>query len=536
MTQEARMRCQQVTRYLSAFGDGELPEPLHTRVALHVAECAQCTGRLASYRQLDGLLAGLDVTHPSPHVFENVQLATQAQADPEAVRESLRRERRGEVLRRRLAAVRAPSHEPIPLPSIPTNRRSRVLAGSLSALAVLLLISLAAVAFDRMHVARSVSNVTTPTTQEAGVSVLAQTRDRVNAAQKQLSFIPVLPRYLPAGAHIASVTATPVATGSTSASSYLDITWTFVSGIVCQVHLREAPTALHWPGDSPATADATLSWQLPGSPPWRPLNPLSGSGQPTVGQERVGFTIALDVQPCDVGDSTGDDIAVLRITSLSMDAPYEPMVLASNNGDGQVLHWTEVITIAGGAVLYTRDVYVSADGTDEAIVIRDANRSEISKTIILGSRALQLDPRNARYFSGAATMVGGRAASPSDQVLEIFDAAGSLASQGYLWNLGLTTYDKRQVMAFALVSELTPATAYVSATTSQVTAVQVTLGLPEQPGGPDAQPVFADTPCGTFTLIEYLQQAPTGTFSVVPPRNYVQTGTPLLAPTCSSAG
>lgn len=533
---ESRMRCHQVVQYLSALADGELAEPLRSRVALHVAECADCTARLADFRQIDTLLAGMPATRPSPRVFENIQLAIQAEADPQAVREPLSHARRTDVLRRRLAAVRAPARAPAPLPAQRSGPRARVLAGALPALAAVLLIGLALFGFERVRQPTVPRNVL-EATPVASLAALQQANEQVVSVRKQLSFVPALPSYLPAGAQIGAVTTTPMHASGAVAGTYLDVTWTYTTGTVCRVHLREAPTALGWQGYAQAGTDAALSWQLPNSQPWRPLNVLSGSSQPAVGQMRTSFSIALDVRPCPGPDDTQSAIAILRLISLSIDAPYRPpveLIPIPGNGAGLVLHWIAVVSGTGGQVRFRQEVYTTADSSEQELSITEGN-ALVSQTAIHGQQALQLDPAHAQYFVGTASAVGGPVAAPNFTALRLFYEANTLEEQGYLWNLGPSTYGGARVLAFALVDGRSPALAYVDPTTDEVMAVTVSVGSVTQPGGPDAQPWFV-APCGSYVLIEYLAHAPANSFSMTPPKTYTQTTTPLTPPTCPSGG
>ena len=82
MTKQSHMRCHEATRYLSAFADGELAEPLRSLVGAHVADCQRCAAEVARVRQTDVLLRAIPRTAPSPRVFHDVLDAIQAEADP----------------------------------------------------------------------------------------------------------------------------------------------------------------------------------------------------------------------------------------------------------------------------------------------------------------------------------------------------------------------------------------------------------------------------------------------------------------------
>jgi hypothetical protein len=534
MSAQSPLRCHDAAPYLSAFADGELAEPLRTQIAAHLATCESCAATVASYRGIDALLGALPASRPSASVFENVQSAIEAQADPRAVRESLRRARRSSVLQRRLTVVGAPTYTPPSVSRRPATRRSRVLAAAVPTIAALVLIGLTLIAFSRARPHPNGPLATNTTPAPAG-TVLQRTQQAIAAKQSELTFKPVLPRYLPSGAALGPVTVSYAASGNQQPQqAYLDVTWNVSSGAVCQIHLREAPGALGWVGYAPGGVNALLFWQLPSAQPWRPLNVQQTSERPAVGQSRGTFSIALDVAPCAAADTSGDDIAALRIISLSMDALYTPLSITPNSGAGHVLHYAEVGTDAKGAVLFRREVYTTADQAQQRIETFAPDGTHLSATIIQGDQAIQLNYATQQAFSGPVSAVGGPAPLPSTRAMRIFFSATSFIYQGELWNLGPGTYQGAQVYTLALVNGPQPATVYVDLTSHQVIAVRLTTTDATQPGGPSAEPLFPASTCGNYTFIEYLAQAPGGAFSQQAPTGFQAGGTALSPPACPS--
>jgi hypothetical protein len=533
MSAQPPMRCHDAAPYLSAFADVELAEPLAAQIATHIATCEPCAAKVARSRQLDALLGTLPASRPSASVFENVQSAIQAQADPQAVRESLRR--RSTAPRRRLTIVGAPTFTPPPLPRTATTRRSRVLAATIPTVAALLLISLTLIAFSQARQRPTDPLAGNPTSTPAPVgTVLQRSQQAVAALQSELSFKAVLPRYLPEGAKLGPVTISYAETqGQQPNQAYLDVTWNVDSGAVCQIHLRETPSKLGWVGYAAGGDNPLLSWQLPSAQPWRPLNVQQTSQRPAVGQNRGALAIALDVAPC-AADASTDDIAALRIISLSMDALYTPLAITPNSGAGHVLHYIEVGASPRGTVLFRREVYSTADQAQQRIETFAADDTHIATTIIHGDRVVQFNYATRQVFSGQVGAVGGPAPLPSTRAMRLFFSATSFIYQGELWNLGPSTYQGAQVYALALVNGPQPATAYVDMASHQVIAVRVTTSSATQPGGASAEPLFPASACGGYTLIEYLAQAPSGTFSQQAPDGFQPGGLPLPPPTCPS--
>ncbi|MBF6589680.1 MAG: zf-HC2 domain-containing protein [Ktedonobacterales bacterium] len=530
MSTRSWLRCQQAALYLSAFADGELAEPLRARVAAHVADCQACAQRLADNRRVDDLLRTLPPTRPTPAVLDSVLAAI---ADPQATREPLHRSGRALVPRRRIAAISAPSRVPSRVPSpYAAPRRAGWVALVPPTLAAVLLISFALLAFDWARTRPYGAQISNATPTPASLaSVLQQTRQAVAGSASQLSFTPVLPSYLPTSAQLDSVrTEKANATAQQPQQTYLDVTWRFSAGTVCQVHLREAPKGLGWIGYTPGSPDARLSWQLTNRP-WRPLNLLASSERPAVGQDRGAFTIALDAAPCSVTASADDAIANLRLISLSLDMFYQPVVILPISVDGRVLHTTEEATTPGGALLWRREVYTSADQREQRVDLYGANGTLLTTSVIRGQQAIQIIPASQEYISGAPSRIGGLTPLPSTEALRDFYSANTLADQGYLWNRGLGSYRGLSAFLMALVNAPAPTLAYVDISTDQVLAITVTPTPGTRPGGPLATSPFTTSACASYTLLEYLapEKVSGGGFSLQPPAGY-HVGTNIATP------
>jgi anti-sigma factor RsiW len=527
MSTQSPLRCREAAQYLSAFVDGELAEPLQSALATHITTCQTCQARVAAYRQTDRLLQRLPRTQPSAQVFEQIQLAIQEQADPQAERAPLRPGRRAEVLRRRLIAVSTQASAPVVVQ--PASRRGRLLAGALPTVAALLLISLAVIAFSRVRT-QPMGQVTgtQPSSFTSTESVLQQTQREVSALEPALGFRPPLPSYLPSGARLGSVLPSTV-TGAGGSRTYVDITWTFRDGAVCQLHLRETPESLGWVGYAPTQAASITPWQLPGKPEWQPLNLLTNAQQPAMGQDRSAFRIAADVAPCDPTDTSDTDIAALRLVSLSIDAPYWPLSLNSAQLGNRVLHFVQVVTTATGALLFRRDVYSAPDASQQRIETSGPAGQPLTSTFIHGTQATQIDYADSRLFVGAASDVGGAVPLPNSRAMLAFTQPNTLASQAELWNLGVTTFHQARVYAFALVTSPVPATVYVDAATQQPVAASVASSTALQPASADQNSWFPALPCGTYMLIEYVSDS-AGFFSA--PSSTYPRGAPASALAC----
>lgn len=533
MSAETPMRCKDAAPYLSAFADGELTESLQARVAEHVASCAVCSRAIARYRGIDSLIQSLPSTAPSPAVFARVQDEIAARAGSQVRRESVRAPDDQAGVRRRLVALRrvvAAGDGPAPVSS---HRRQGWISVAVPMMAAVLIVSLAVLTFARIHDAAQVGvQPTTSATPAPAVSVLVQTQQALAAARGQLGFTPVAPTYLPANAHLKDAKVS--AASAPQNANYLDITWSIPDGPMCQVHLREAPKDAPGVGYIPAGNDASLSWQLPSHPAWRPAAPAGALALLAVGQDRGSFTIALDGTLC-AGTSVSDDsIAVLRLISLSMDQPYQPKRVVPIMPAGRVMHVIEQVTDANGAVIWQREMYSTLDqGTQRIIATRDG--VTLYTMDIAGQAAIQLNDAQQKYYSASASQLGGQIPLPDTGATQIFYGANPLVDRGELWYLGSGTVPTSQVQAwkFALVDGWAPTTIYVDPTSEQVLAVQIGSPRDGQPGGPAAAPKFiASDGCGQYTLIQYLvaQQSPLGALSLRPPTGYhpLASSIPLL--------
>src|SRR5690242_18364218 len=90
MSTETTMRCEDVAPYLSAFADGELPEPLLSEVAEHIAACEACSATLVRYGEIDTLLAGMPRTAPPPEALDDILAVVAAEGEQAERRHAVR--------------------------------------------------------------------------------------------------------------------------------------------------------------------------------------------------------------------------------------------------------------------------------------------------------------------------------------------------------------------------------------------------------------------------------------------------------------
>lgn len=544
--------CDTVAPYLSPFADGELAEPLRAQVHAHIDGCAHCTGQIDRIRAIDHLIARLPQTRPSAGVFERTLAGAtrNASADPRAVTREKLPGASGADARRRVRELLASDVQRIGADYGPrlalTQRGGRApwITAAIPLVAALLLVSLAVTLFSRF-----------PSVQQAGASThhaatvgdpLRQAQAQVAALANQLIFTPTLPSYLPDGASAPTVTVGPDQVDASS--RYLDITWTFQSGPVQTLHLRELPTGLGFDGYTSGANTATqLSWSLPGAAGWHALTSMLCATCLAVGETRAGVTAqdrlhsgqwALDARPR--GSASPSAVAAwLRLVSLSLDAPYKPLAISlvapdsslalryqATVSDGQGHQWTWAATIVGalGSQQYSR---IRGNGVDITEVIDNGH----------GAR---LDNFAHVYQSLAAPLPS---AQPPRSVTQSLYIADEFIASGELWNLGVqavTLPDGRKLNAYDLyrVNAAQPEHLYADAATGQVVALVVTTPSPLQPGGANgSQSYMSATACApntvTYTSIEYapVSALPPTLFSMKQPTGWGQ-GTVAPALSC----
>ncbi|HEU4784612.1 MAG TPA: zf-HC2 domain-containing protein, partial [Ktedonobacterales bacterium] len=219
------MRCEDVAPYLSAFADGELPEPLLSEVAEHVATCDACSITLARYHDIDALLADMPRTAPLPEALDEILAVVAAEGEQSERRHAMRSAWGLSSFKRKMVELEMPMGDKPPLQFRPTTR-SRWVSIAIPAIAAMLLVSVALVTFRWLpNTSQIIPPVQQPTATPApGNETLGKTSAAVESIRKQLSFKPVLPTYLPDGATLNAVAPGPPRDSEIS-EHYLDIFW-----------------------------------------------------------------------------------------------------------------------------------------------------------------------------------------------------------------------------------------------------------------------------------------------------------------------
>ena len=549
------MRCREVSRYLSPYADGELAEPLRERVAEHLSGCLSCRRELARLQSASRLVAALPRSAPSPEVLDRVFTATGRSAGEPVVRESLRKRRKPalparsmQLLPRLACAVRIPrvprsahaphsSHSRLPIPARAAHTRP---AGLLPLLAASLVIALATFAFLRHPFAQPLVGQSSSSPAPSVADVLRQTRTEVLAHSAQLAFTPVTPSFLPPGARFFSTAVGPGKT-VTAGQQYLDVVWS-LNAPLTTLHVRQSPLALAARTDYAVGApNAVLAWQA-GAYPWRAGQYLPQPNHMAVGQDRKTFSISLDIgiQPV-AGGARAEQarqaaVAVLRLVSLSLDAPYQFVQVTAPETSASVLHYIAHSASTAGPAMW--DAYVDAAHSRERLSVTGAHGQPLYTDFITGDTALRLSPADKTYQRMTTEAAGGLAALPTD-VVTFFDGANSLLADGELWNLGLQKLGARQVYALALVGAPHPTTVYVDAKTQRIVAAQVNEAASAQPGGPSASSRLSPASgCPSYTLIEYLDpaRAPANIFDTAAVLASYHPGGPIAAVSCAASG
>lgn len=519
--------CADITPYLSPFADGELAEPLRSQVAAHIATCDDCAARLNRIRDVDRLIGSLPHTAPSAGVFERTLAAAarHSSADPRTVTRERLGAGRGPELRRRLREALAPDQADRDAPDYaaserptPSRRRKRPpwVAAAIPAAAALLLVALAATLFNRFpsFPRQAAPSVATPNP----ATPLQQTVSAISALAGQLAFAPLSPSYLPAGASAPRSGIGPVEQVQKN-SRYLDVTWTFQSGPVSTLHLRELPNGLAFDGYTAGNNAAAgpqpqtrLQWALPQTPGWQPLTPADCASCLAVGETLANMQLALDARPR--SGASADAVAVwLRMVSLSLDAPYKPLdVRLAAPSSSDILHYQATVNGAQGQSWQWTVSTLGALGNQQNAQTTGmgVNITEISN----GGQGARLD--NAAHVYEKLTPPLNNA-QPPHSVTQPLIATNDYLAAGELWNLGVksvTLPDGTPISAIDLfwADAAQPEHIYVDPTSGQALALVVTPSN-EHPGGVNgAQSFISTTACQpytvTYTFIEYLPPSP----------------------------
>ncbi|HUY78748.1 MAG TPA: zf-HC2 domain-containing protein [Ktedonobacterales bacterium] len=500
---EPPMRCADARPYLSAYADGELAESLRPLVAAHIAGCAECRALVQRAQSVDRLLASLPRTTPSPQVYERVQAAVARRGLDPVVREPLRSARWaqeiGGVSARAVKRLLTPrvvypqepdlaDDEPRPAGApIPFRRRAPWAVAALPGIAALLLISLSLAIFNGLalgHPTEVVAVTSTPSPQVG--AGLRQAEIALQREESNVSFRPVMPTYLPSGAHLSKLTAD-------KSADTLVILWDFASASgVQQVSLREAPTGQGFgfvgcQGANAAFGSEWLQWGLPNLPGWTPLTCDGRTNSPAVGQQRTTLDIALTATPRSPAAADAA-VATLRITSLSMDTDYQAQAsLESKLGLNPQPNANVYLHFAATANDPSGQQYTVTGETNTPFI--QANGHRLERITIVGGGANVTDIVNGagsfRYDNTASTLQGlpyptqsplyvGRDGEPGAGATYYFSHLASSMESGEVWVVKTNaSLNNRQMIELVVVDAPVVTIIYVDAQSYVVTQVSM---------------------------------------------------------------
>ena len=524
----APMSCAEVRPYLSAYVDGELAEPLRAQVARHLAGCAECAARAESYHATDALLASLPATMPAPEVFHAVMAAAREQNAEPVERETLASPFAG-LAARRLGVVR-PEPRQQDTPAVFGARRKSWVATVAPAVAAVLLVSLAALAFRGLVMAPRTGPASTPTTVG---TILERTQAQIAAVDRavHLPFRPVYPTYVPS-----AVSGVDVSLGYASDNKtviYLDITWTVTSIANLQaIRIREIRAGYDYPGYTSDTSDGAVGWKLIPEQVWEPLK--------SDGHGRVTGTV-VDSKSVAAGEQQGNELSIaveavgpplanveslratLRQVTLSLDRPNKLIPLASHPTNGLVLHYKAQSQVtAGETPSWSAEVYVDPAHDAQRVEVW-ANGTKRYIDVSQGSQGYRLDAQTGAYAIGSRSQFSGEMnpdKNGNQNVTQIFRDPYTLLQSGLLWYSGPAKVGETNVYDYILVSAPNLTHVYIDQQTKQVVKLEVdTKTAWNVPF--DRDQVFGGDGCSYFTLIEYVQ--PDGVadkFSPTPPNSH----------------
>jgi hypothetical protein len=513
------MRCEDVAPYLSAYADGELPEPLRSEVAEHVASCVACSATLVRYGEIDTLLAGMPRTTPPPEAFDEILALVAAEGEESDRRQAMRQAWGLTTIKRRLVELDMPAGDKPPLQIRPTHR-SRWVSIAIPAIAALLLVSVALVTFRWLpnKDGQILLPIQKPTATPApGNITLTETSGLVTARAAQLAFKPILPTYLPDGATLDTVDIGPQGDAELS-DHYLDVSWKVSGpgGIINTIHLHEAPSKLSLDGYSVLPTPSPVEWQI-GNAPWQQIRIDASPKYMAVGQHRAGVSIALDVSTPSTGPQAAVGETMLRLISLSMDARYVVMPAAPDQSSARILslpiqdmvaHYTIVALNGNGAIAWREETYVApCASTADPCQVREsyslgATGAVLYTDISSGQRLLHLDQAQQIYLwqpslpADQGTNLNGTA------LPKLFYLGNTYLNTGILWYLNQTTYKGQRVYDLLWTNAPTRTHVYVSTATHQVVAMVVDARAKIQTGGPIAG--TGPLSCTRYTMLEYV--------------------------------
>lgn len=518
------MRCGDAAPYLSAYSDGELDDALRRRVEAHLAGCALCEADVRRYTAVSELVRTLPRSTPSPEVLDRVLAAVRPAAPSPVSRESLLRRPRLLVQHRLSPLLRAHSGAPAVVRPVWRSRRPPTVAARVApVLAAALLIAFSVFALSRFPLADRLRGSRPVATPQPVTSVLAETQRQVSTQRAALVFTPIAPRYLPPGAALRHVTVG--AEPADPALHYLDMAWT-LSYPLTSLHVRESPLQLDQRGDfiAGAYSDAALTWSL-GPYQWAPGLVQGAPTRCAVGETRPGLSISVDVTAQD-GASACDttnfaEINVLRLASLSLDAPYAPLTVRAPDSGATILHFRAYKTVPNG---YSWDVYVDPIHQRTSITVSDPSGIRLYTDLIANGSVTRIDLATNHYATHCGCQSNNEPAQLAAGVVTFFATANTLLGSGELWNVGLTDVPKELVgggraYKLVLVSAPYPTAIYVDLSTKQILGAQVDYASVERPGGLGASSHLSPAgACPNYAEIQYqLPSAVPASMFTLPP-------------------
>lgn len=534
------MRCGDAAPYLSAYSDGELEESLRARVAAHVADCAQCEAEARRYAAITDLVGTLPRSAPSPAVLDHVLAAVRPAAPSPVTRESLLRRPKLLAPRSLPSLLRASTGAPAVVRPVGgrARRTPTVAARVVPVLAAALLIAFSVFALSRFPLADRLRGSRPIATPLPVVSVLAETQRRASAQRSALGFTPVVPTYLPPGAAVRSVSVG--AEPADPALHYLDMTWTLAFPLTA-LHVRESLLPLDKRGDFIAGgySDPALTWSL-GSYQWTPGLVQGAAARCAVGETRPGLSISVDVASQGNGgacDTTNfAEVNVLRLASLSLDAPYAPLTVHAPDSAHTVLHFRAYKTVPSG---YSWDVYVDPTHQRTSITVSDPSGAKLYTDLIAHDGSLtRIDLKAKRYQTLCGCQADHEPAQLAAGVVTFFATANTLLGSGELWNMGLTDVPKEmagiaRAYKLVLVGAPFPTAIYVDASTRQILGAQVDYQSVAHPGGAVASSRLTPAGvCPSYGVIQYQVPSAVPASTFTSPAGYTQGAVTVTPVTC----
>jgi hypothetical protein len=503
------MRCYEARPYLSAYVDGEVDAGLAERIYEHLAACADCRKTVARYTAVDELVGQLPAPGPSPELLDHVLAATSSLNKERAVRESLRRPEKPLAPRSLPAFILADTNlaAPVRLRNVVSqSRRGRVLARALPAMAALLIITLTLVSFHGRP-GQTTTDVHPPTPYRSPASEVQLTDQKVDEISGKLAglgFAPQLPTTLPEGATFQSVSVSATDKGQ----KYLDVVWTFGTQFT-DMHLREMGVPLVERTDYVVqTPNASQTWQIPGAPQWQNMVDAGDTGRLVVGEDRVKFSITLDIGLRGGGlfltsRQAPSALTDLRLTSLSIDSPYQPLAKAiSVPNNPMVVHFRMQTVGERDGRPYQWDVYWNeSTGKSKAALYESTSSGDLGTVVytdyLSGGAVARCTPTNiCEMIPVSSSQVAEDPFEWGAKVHNFLNTLNAYVREGLLWNLGLSQTElagygigTTALYALAYVNGPYPITVYIYAANLQVAAVisQINLAGSISPGGIDSQ-------------------------------------------------